>query len=198
MKKEKGELVAEESLRLIPVGSVIEFDDGKHSRSLLGVVQGAQAKAKGGARYDVVDAENEVHSVAAKHIHCSFSAKGSKPGTSPPAILKDFIKVQDEPALGLGIEPEMLELVWMELEAEGGGHGASAAAILGRIDENLTKGSVQQYRAFRLLTSDLGTIFFKALSNCMYKPKTAKSVAASKDAWCREPKAAMEEDFCFV
>jgi hypothetical protein len=196
--KQKGEQAAEDSLRLIPQGTVIEFDDGKHGRALLGLVQGAQAKAKGGARYEVIDAKNHLYSVAVRDIHCGFSPASTKPGTEPAVILNPFMKVKDLPPLGLGIEPELLELVWIELMAEGSSHGASAAAILGRIDASITQGGVQQYRAFRLLTSELGKIFFKALSDNSYKPKGPKAVAASKDTWCRQPKAAMEEDFCFV
>ena len=52
--------------------------------------------------------------------------------------------------------------------------------------EQLIKGSVAQYKAFRLLHSSIGKIFFKALSGNRYKAKLLKSVEASKQTWCKE------------
>jgi hypothetical protein len=198
MAKEKGEVAETAALSLIPVGSVIEFADHKHpGRAMLGVVSGAQSKAKGGARYEVLDAADVMHSVAHRDIHCSMNPR-SKPGTAPDIVLKSFLEVRDADALGLGVDPELLELVWMDLEADGNGRVVSAADIVGQIDASLTSGALQQYRAFRILTGELGKIFFRTLGDSTYKAKPAKAVAASKDAWCRNPKAAMQEDFCFV
>ena len=36
----------------------------------------------------------------------------------------------------------------------------------------------------KLLTSDLGRIFFKSLAGNRYKVKAAAAVAASKEQWC--------------
>ena len=70
----------------------------------------------------------------------------------------------------------------------------SARSIVRAIDEKLCKTSVERYRAFRLLSSDLGHVFFKSLSGAKFKLKAAKAVQASKDAYCRQH----DVEFCFV
>ena len=52
-------------------------------------------------------------------------------------------------------------------------------------------------QAFRLLSSDLGKVFFKALGDNKYKAKAAKSVQASKDNFCRDPNT-VDTEWCFV
>ena len=47
----------------------------------------------------------------------------------------------------------------------------------------------------RVLSSDLGKIFFKSLGGNKFKAKASKAVKASKENWCR---AAAEPEFCLV
>ena len=74
-------------------------------------------------------------------------------------------------------------MAW-ELCAELEKPSLSPSSVLSVIDEKLVQGGINKYKAFRLLTSDLGKVFFKALSGNMYKPKSGKSVLASKQNWC--------------
>jgi hypothetical protein len=196
--KAQGEAKEEAALQLIELGAVCEFTalDAAGKPSLLGVVSGAQAKAKGGAKYILVDAQDKEHHVAARDIHIALPGNTKKKDSSPAVILAEYESIASKDASQLGVDPELLEMAWEEVAEEK--NELSPNKILGQIDESLTKGPLAQYRAFRLLTSDLGKIFFKTLSHGRYKAKTAKSVRATKDTWCRAPKAAKAEDFCFV
>jgi len=192
-------------VHLEPEGTIAEFDDGKHNRPLLGVVLGSVAKAKGGgARYEIIDANNKIHSVAQKSIHCTCGkAKPDSQGlyTNPSNALKQFQAVADASATELGVEPEMLELAW-ELCQEDDSGSFSLESIVASIDEKLSVGAVNKYKAFRLLTSDLGKIFFKPLSGNLFKAKATKAVQASKEMWCRAvdeiSSGGSGEEFCLV
>lgn len=59
----------------------------------------------------------------------------------------------------------------------------------------LVRSSLDAYKAFRLLTSDLGKVFFKPVNANTYKPKPPKSVQASKENFCREQESL---EWCFV
>jgi hypothetical protein len=187
-------------VRLEAVGTICEFGDGnKHDHAMLGIIKGAVAKAKGGgARYEIVDANEKVHSVSTKDIHCTCGTAAGKE-LAPIEALKPFQAVADAKVTDLGVDPEMLELAW-EICADDNEHSSfSAEAVLSYIDAKLVQGHVQKYKAFRLLTSDLGKIFFKGLSHNQFKAKAAKGVAASKEMWCRAIEAKpTEDDFCLV
>jgi len=198
--KEKGEAAEEQALSLIELGSICEFSamDTPGKPTMLGVVQGAQAKSKGGAKYVLVDANNKQHHCATRDIHIALKPKAAKKkDDSPAAVLAEYLAVAEKEATQLGVDPELLEIAWEEA-ADLDKSELSAANILGVVDESLTKGPLAQYRAFRLLTSDVGKIFFKSLSHGRYKAKAAKSVRGTKDMWCRAPQAAKQVDFCFV
>lgn len=181
-------------VHLEPIGSVCEFDDGKHDRILLGVVTSAAGKAKGGTVYQLEDADGKTHSVHGKQIHAAFGPGAGKE-KDVAKILSAYQEVAQKAPTDLGVEPELLEMAW-ELCAFTEAKDVSAKGILSVIDENLYKSSVDKYKAFRLLTSDLGKVFFKTLSNNRYKVKAEKAVASSKEQWCKQLEG--DEDWCFV
>ena len=112
--------------------------------------------------------------------------------------LKEYISVAEKDPTELGVDDETIELAWQVVSSEER-VSYSPKHIMGEIDEQLFKGPLEQYKAFRLLTSDLGKVFFKALGNNKYKPKAAKAVAASKDNWCREvSEGTSSADWCFA
>ena len=85
------------TVRLEPIGSIVEFDDGKHGRCLLGIITKGSAKAKGGgSTYEIVDSKSELHHVQGKHIHVTLPASKGKE-TEPALVLAEF-----EAALALG------------------------------------------------------------------------------------------------
>ena len=126
-------------VQLISLGSICEFDDGKHARSMLGVVRAAEAKAKGGARYSLEDATGKTHSVNGKSIHCSFSASAKVKGdASPESILSEFTDVMETSPVELfdGVNPEMIELAW-EVATQSEHSSLAPESILGIIDEQV-------------------------------------------------------------
>jgi hypothetical protein len=177
--------------------AIVEFHDPKHGsgaqRPVLGLVQGAEYKAKGGARIMIIDAQGGKHAVKESNIHINLGTYKGKL-VEPSAILDEYTKVMALEPTQLGVEPDVLEMAW-ELCAEAGTSTFSPKAILSLVDEKLYKNSLDAYKAFRLLTSDLGKVFFKSLNGNEYKAKASKAVEASKMNWCREHD---ELDYCFV
>ena len=118
------------------VGSICEFDEGKqgHARGLLGVIIKAESKAKGGARYEVLDADGRTHPIKAAQVRATFAAsKKLKDPLDAPLVLADYVSVAEKAPTELGVEPEMLEVAW-ELASEADAP-LSAKQILGVIDE---------------------------------------------------------------
>jgi hypothetical protein len=201
MKQTKDPSEEEERPPLINVGSICEFHDPKHGNGqadpVLGVVQTCEHKAKGGMRLTLLDAFGSTHTIMSKAIHIVLPPYKGKE-TDAATQLKDYLDVADNDATDLGVDAEMLELAW-EMCAEDDKTEFSPKRIVGEIDETLFQGPVNQYKAFRLLTSDLGKVFFKALGNHKYKPKNTKSVTASKENWCRSVlEGSNSADWCFV
>jgi hypothetical protein len=173
--------------------SVVEFhDDNKKGTPVLGLVEGAEYKAKGGARIMIIDASGSKHTIKENSIHINLGVYKGKL-VEPSDILKEYNAVMQTEASKLGVDVIDLEMAW-ELCAEEG-HNFSAKGILSLVDESFFKSTIDKYKAFRLLTSDIGHIFFKKVSNDAFKPKAQKSVQASKEQWCREQ---TELDWCFV
>jgi hypothetical protein len=179
------------------LNSIVEFHDPRHGagecRPVLGIVSGLECKAKGGARIQIVDAKGTTHSVAEKAVHVSLGAYTGKL-KEPAAILAEYEQILQLQPTDLGVEPELLEMAW-ELASET--DKVSPKFVVSLIDDKFFKAPTDLYRAFRLLSGDLGKVFFKALGNNEYKAKAAKAVKASKENWCRaieEP----EQDWCFV
>jgi len=141
----------------------------------------------------IVDAAGGKHAVKESSIHINLGAYKGKL-VEPHAILADYSSVMDLEPTQLGIEPEVLEMAW-ELCEEADEPTFSPKTILSLVDDSLFKSSLDAYKAFRLLTSDLGRVFFKTVNENEYKAKPAKSVRASKDNYCR---AHEELDYCFV
>lgn len=173
-------------------GMICEFHDAK-SPPILGLVEGVEWKAKGGARIMLVDQSGTKHAVKENAIHINLGSYKGKL-VEPAAILKDYADVMDLESTQLGVDPEALELAW-ELCAEDERPTFSPKAIVSLVDDALFKNSLDVYKAFRLLTSDLGKIFFKPVNEREYKPKGAKAVRASRENFCR---AHDDLDYCLV
>jgi len=177
--------------------SIVEFNGPKHGNGAappsLGIVKGVEYKAKGGARIQIMDVGGSMHTVPEKDIHINLGVYKGKL-VEPAEILDDYTKVMEMETGALGVDPELLEMAW-ELAAESDKKTVSPKFLMSLVDENFLKTSVDKYKAFRLLTSDLGRIFFKSINENEYKAKAAKAVQASKENWCR---SAEDEEWCFV
>ena len=71
-------------------GSIVEFHDPSHgagkNHPVLGLVQGCEFKAKGGARVNIIDADGGKHSVGEKALHIILPpTKKKEVRASPPA-----------------------------------------------------------------------------------------------------------------
>jgi hypothetical protein len=198
MKQAPAEEKPEVVLPNIGKGSICEFHDPKHGAGacppVLGVVTGVEAKAKGGARVLLVDADDNKHSVTEKSIHIILPPFKGK-STEPSEILADYSQVLELESTELGVDPELLELAWSEC-AESEKKEFSPKAILTTIDDSLCKTPLDLYKAFRIMSSDLGKVFFKGLGHNKFKAKAMKAVKASKDNWCRAPEHE-DPEFCF-
>ena len=177
----------------------MEFHAPKHGNGkttpILGLVEGAEYKAKGGARILIVDAQGGKHAVKENAVHINLgSYKGKQ--VEPALILADWQAVLDTDPMDMGIDPADLEMAW-ELcsEAEADKSTFSAKSILGLIDDSMFKSSVEVYKSFRVLTSELGRLFFKPINDHQYKLKAFKAVQASKEGWCRDHSDA---EYCIV
>jgi hypothetical protein len=186
----------------ISVGSIAEFHDPKHGSGktvpILGIVESSAMKAKGGEVVTLVDGAGKRHTIASKALHIVLPPSKGKE-REPADILKPYAEIVEKDSLSLGVDPEMLELAW-EVCAEEDESSFSPKQIVTIIDERMCKSAIDQYKAFRLLTSDLGKVFFKTLSGNAFKAKSSASVKASKDAWCHAPGHGdmYKQEFCFV
>ena len=123
---------------------------------------------------------------------CVCADKGKL--VEPSDILKEYQEVMEMDTMQLGVEIDDLEMAW-ELCAEDGKQSFRPKEIVSLVDDKFWKSSLDAYKAFRLLTSDLGKVFFKAVNANEYKAKAAKSVESSKQNWCGSHESA---DWCMV
>jgi len=180
----------------IAAGSIVEFHDnyGGEVVPILGIVDSCEHKAKGGIRVMIMDAAGKMHSVTQKALHIVLPPAKSKKA-EPAEVLKDYAAVMEETSAEELVEPELLELAW-SVCAEDSREAFTPNAILSIIDDSMCKTPLDAYKAFRLITSDLGKVFFKGLGDNTYKAKVLKAVDTSKANWCRVPDH-QARDFCF-
>jgi hypothetical protein len=202
---------ATEDYRPASVGSIFEFDDGKHAQPLLGVVLEIETKMKdkktvgeSKCAYKVADKANKQYRVAPKQVHCSFPPNSKlKTSATPEEKLKDYIEIASLKSTDLGVDPEVMELAWEILADE---HDVSIEDIMNQIDPDICETPTGRYRAYRLLNSGIGKIFFKRLHSHDYhhlefQPRTPEKVEASKEKWCNaaaDDDAIGKEEFCLM
>mmetsp|Transcript_9093 Transcript_9093/g.27237 ORF Transcript_9093/g.27237 Transcript_9093/m.27237 type:complete len:226 (-) Transcript_9093:71-748(-) len=175
-------------------GSIVEFVHNKHTT--LGVVTDHMVKSKGGLRYEITTADEKVHvGVAPRDIH--FSApplKGDKGDKPPLKRLPEFEHVLQTSATNL-IDPETLEISW-EIAAE-----EDKVLRTKDISKLTDMGSspVDIYRTFRVLSSELGHVFFKGAKGeaAAFKARAKKTVEAAKQSLCNNHSDEYGE-FCLV
>lgn len=180
--------------------SIFEFDDGKHAQPLLGVVKEIIKKSKKSKEdvYFVEDEDAKSHRVTSKHIHCVFPPNRKlQTSVSSAEKLKDYTEIAKLKPGDLGVDIEVLEMAWETLAGE---DELSIEAIMNEIDPTMCESPIGKYRAFRILSSDLGQLFFQRLHSHDYhhiefKPKSQASVISAKQKWCED---AQDAEWCSI
>merc|ERR1719506_2843313 len=89
-------------------GAIVEFHDPKRdARPILGLVEGAEYKAKGGARIMLIDAAGDKHAVKESAIHINLGTYKGKL-VLPSEILAEYEQVMALEPTQLGVEPDLL------------------------------------------------------------------------------------------
>ena len=194
--KEANEAEAVE-VQALGKGSVVEFVLNKHT--VLGVIESHMVKAKGGLRYEIMTADEKVHAgIAPRDIH--FSAAPLPPGKGAPAPLKrlsEFSDVLDASAVKL-MDPEVLEICYEMAADEDDSKVFRVKDVAKLIDDGTAP--IDLYRTFRILTSELGRVFFKAAKGeaAAFKARARKSVEAAKVSLCKAHGDDYNAEFCLV
>jgi hypothetical protein len=182
--------------------SIFEFDDGKHAQPLLGVVKELIKKSKKSKEdvYFVEDEDAKSYRVTSKHIHCVFPPNRKlKTTVSSAEKLKGYTDIAKLSPGDLGVDVEVLGMAWETLAGE---EELSIEAIMNEIDPTMCETPFGKYRAFRILSSDLGQLFFQRLHSHDYhhiefKPKAQGSVISAKQKWCEDAKNA-DAELCSI
>lgn len=187
--------------RALSDGSICEFEDGK-GNSRIGLVRSSKASGSKGFVYELVDVEEHVHTIATKAVHIAFPPNMKVKSTKPAEILKEYVAVASTKPIDLGIDVSLLGLAW-EMCAEEDVPSHTTASIFNKIDPSLMESSIAQYKAYRLLASEIGHLFFKVLhetdhAHREYKARTADAVATTKNNWCESLGDKHSEEFCFA
>ena len=187
----------------IKVGDFIEFDHKKHT--FVGIVEGAHHKSKGGVVYAVTTAEGVRHEgVATREIHFTapaFVQTKENKGDSSEKRLRAYDEMLHLAPAHLG-DPFVLELCW-EIAAEDESANAQASLSLSDfvalVDGALGDSPIELYRTFRLLTSEVGRVFFTKVKHGAFKVRAEKSVEAAKKELCsHDALHSGYESFCFA
>eukprot|EP00614_Pseudopedinella_elastica_P010503 CAMPEP_0172610718 /NCGR_PEP_ID=MMETSP1068-20121228/30486_1 /TAXON_ID=35684 /ORGANISM="Pseudopedinella elastica, Strain CCMP716" /LENGTH=236 /DNA_ID=CAMNT_0013414499 /DNA_START=70 /DNA_END=780 /DNA_ORIENTATION=+ len=203
--KKEGDEAETLQAQTLPVGSIVEFDDGK-GRFHIGKVKSVEHKSNGKARYAIQDAEEHLFNVADKQVR--FSAGCPASPKDEAAVFKDIMAAsQASPAelrAKLDLDAEVLELAWEEVAAsEDGLSTVTAKDFVELVHSRPPKSAGEAYCAWRFLKEELGSVFFKAIKEggkiTSFKAKAEKAVNDAKQAFCSAPQNLKEEpEFCFV
>jgi hypothetical protein len=196
MSNTKAEDKADKSV--LSVGTLIEFTE--KSRVHFGRVLVSESKSKGGARYEVEDAEGKHYSIADKAV--SYTVPGPTSDSLSNKLLVDLAHAQiaTDPELrhDLDISADLLEMAWEE--TIDGDDEALTPTSLVQLVHSHTADALESYMAWRLLRQDVGHVFFRELKESgrvvSFKAKARKAVDAAKKAFCDHHDD--EEELCFV
>mmetsp|Transcript_6696 Transcript_6696/g.23988 ORF Transcript_6696/g.23988 Transcript_6696/m.23988 type:complete len:248 (-) Transcript_6696:43-786(-) len=170
----------------LPNDSIVEFE--YKSKILMGIVSDYSKKSKGGVMYDVLTSDDQLHpGVSPRAIIFSTPPLVPQKGivTDPRRRLAQYEAVRRLKPEQLG-DPALLELCW-ELAADEEAREFSVDDMTLLMDEEAEP--LQRYRTFRILTSELGRVFFTTLTHgsshvVSFKARAAKTVQAAKRALC--------------
>jgi len=182
------------------VGSFVEFQE--KSRVHVGKIAQVEQKGNGASRYNVIDSNGKLFSIADKSISYTMPCP-TTPGQAEK-LYTEFCQAQDTPLdtlqERLGITPELLELVWEDLEndEESSDHSLTAASLVDSVSSDAAS-AIEKYLAWQLLKSDTAHIFFKEIKThgrvVAFKCKAKKAVDAAKLEFCKTHNT---NELCFL
>ena len=179
-------------------GTICEFSE-KGGKTFVGVIKSSESKSKGGARYELADETGALHSIAEKQL--TFVGKVVEPKNIAKTLgeFADTLHANSKNLCNqLGIDAELFMLAW-ETAAEEEEGDLYVDGFFQHMLSRKTNSLEERYKAWRLLTSDVGHLFFKELKTNgrvdHWKAKTVKAVDAAKQQFCASHD---EPEFCFV
>lgn len=191
---------AQQQQQAFAVGTFVEFQEKK--RTHIGKITAVEHKSSGGARYKIVDAEeNKTWDIADKALSYTMPAPNA-PGPAEK-LYKEFLRAQDAPLdtlqQELDMTPELLEMAWEEaIEDEDANRLVTAASLVESVQGHAAT-AMEKYLAWQLLKTDMAHVFFKEIKDhgrvVAFKAKTRKAAEAAKEAFC---KSHVDSDLCFV
>jgi len=171
-------------------GTIVEFEE--KNREHVGVIADVQHKANGSVRYDVVEGfgpDGHKYSIADKAVHFAVPAPNSDKQAEQllHQLEQAHEEAESELAKDLDVTPELLGMVWEEAVEDEEMDQLKPAQLVEMVHSQKAT-PVQKYKAWRLLKSDVGHIFFKDVKEkgrvTGFKAKPASSVEASREAYC--------------
>jgi predicted flavoprotein YhiN len=183
-------------------GTLVEFSE--KNREHVGKIVHVEHKINGSARYDIENSEGKIYSVAEKAITYAmtitpndekriqqlFTEFGSAHEKSQLELLND-----------LDMSAELFEMAWEEtLIQDEETHELTAKSLMELIHSR-SASTIESYKAWKLLRTDLGHVFFKDIKDhgrvVSFKARAAKAVKAAKQTFCMNPDH-FNDDLCFV
>lgn len=126
-----------------------------------------------------------------KKIKQLFEEFGAAHDKSPIELLED-----------LDLSTELFEMVWEEALLEDDADSKEITPLnFVELIHSRAASSMEAYKAWKLLKTDLGHIFFKDIKDhgrvTSFKAKAAKAVESAKQTFCMSPDHSFDE-LCFV
>ena len=181
-------------------GTLVEFSEKKRLHA--GKILKVEHKSNGGARYEVEAHAGYKFMIADKAVNYAMKVPPNEErnikhifDTFSEALVEPRSQLQKD----LDISSDILEMAWEEaLEDES--HELTADSLVELVHSH-TASTLEAYKAWRLLKSDLSHVFFKEIKDhgrvVSFKAKAKKAVDAAKNTFCRQPEQS-DDDLCWV
>jgi len=183
-------------------GTLVEFSE--KNREHVGKIIHVEHKTNGSARYDIEDSSGKIYSIADKAITYAMPIAPNDE-KKIQQLFGEFASAHEKSEMelfhDLDMSTELFEMVWEEaLDQEEEKHEVSPMSLIELIHSRSASG-IESYKAWKLLRTDLGHVFFKDIKDhgrvVSFKARAAKAVEASKQTFCMNPDHSLE-DLCFV
>lgn len=181
-------------------GTLVEFTEKKRVHA--GKILKVEHKSNGGARYEVEDHDGHKFKIADKAVNYAMKVPPNEE-RNIKHIFDTFNEALEEPRSklqkDLDISADLLEMAWEEA-LEDDTHELTPDSLVELVHSHAAS-TLEAYKAWRLLRTDLSHVFFKEIKDhgrvVSFKAKAKKAVDAAKDTFCRKPEQS-DDDLCWV